>query len=31
MKMHVAMVEHFKKPLVLREWDVQFLAPGKSW
>ena len=25
-KMHVAMVEHFKKPLVLREWDIP--TPG---
>ena len=29
MKMHVAMVEHFKKPLVLREWDVPNPAPGQ--
>lgn len=27
-KMHVAMVEHFKKPLVLREWDIP--TPGKD-
>jgi propanol-preferring alcohol dehydrogenase len=26
--MHVAMVEHFKKPLVLREWDIP--TPGKD-
>jgi propanol-preferring alcohol dehydrogenase len=26
LKMHVAMVEHFKKPLVLREWDIP--SPG---
>jgi len=29
MKMHVAMVEHFKKPLVLREWDVPHPAAGQ--
>jgi propanol-preferring alcohol dehydrogenase len=29
MKMHVAMVEHFKKPLVLREWDVPNPAAGQ--
>jgi propanol-preferring alcohol dehydrogenase len=27
-KMHVAMVEHFKKPLVLREWDIP--SPGSG-
>jgi propanol-preferring alcohol dehydrogenase len=28
-KMHVAMVEHFKKPLVLREWDIPSPGPGQ--
>ena len=28
-KMHVAMVEHFKKPLVLREWDIPTPAAGQ--
>jgi len=28
-KMHVAMVEHFKKPLVLREWDIPIPAAGQ--
>jgi propanol-preferring alcohol dehydrogenase len=28
-KMHVAMVEQFKKPLVLREWDIPTPGPGQ--
>ncbi len=28
-KMHVAMVESFGKPLVLREWDIPTPAPGQ--
>ena len=28
-KMHVAMVEHFKKPLVLREWEIPSPGPGQ--
>jgi propanol-preferring alcohol dehydrogenase len=28
-KMHVAVVEHFKKPLVLREWDVPNPGAGQ--
>jgi len=28
-KMHVAMVEHFKKPLVLREWDIPKPGAGE--
>jgi len=28
-KMHVAMVENFKKPLVLREWDIPTPGPGQ--
>jgi propanol-preferring alcohol dehydrogenase len=28
-KMHVAMVEHFKQPLVLREWDIPTPGPGQ--
>ncbi len=28
-KMHVAMVEHFKKPLVLREWDIPTPEAGQ--
>jgi len=28
-KMQVAMVEHFKKPLVLREWDIPTPGPGQ--
>jgi propanol-preferring alcohol dehydrogenase len=27
--MHVAMVEHFKQPLVLREWDIPTPGPGQ--
>jgi propanol-preferring alcohol dehydrogenase len=28
-KMQVAMVEHFKQPLVLREWDIPTPGPGQ--
>ncbi len=28
-KMQVAMVEHFKKPLVMREWDIPVPGPGQ--
>ena len=29
-KMQVAMVENFRKPLVLREWDIPTPGPGQT-